>query len=156
MKRLVMLGLLLMLQGCTKTPKVEPQPQYAHRQLPPEAVYGRFLLARLDEVPTVTGQQRSPDQPESSPKARMAEEPEQLGIVGIELNKATLSTAASKLSAATGYRVYVSSKVSKRIVSTQITGTIEELATAIAQDSNTVVHLDHEAHVIRFIAQEAD
>jgi hypothetical protein len=134
---LVLVGIALPLVGCSRKP--EPIVQYyypATKQLPMEPVYSRLTWSHL---------------PQPYPAPYRENSPKIQPVIKFELLNSKLEEAIQALSRTIGYRWDYPADVARRRVSIRMTGTAEEIATAIGREAGVHVEFDSAQRRIRVL-----
>lgn len=129
--------LALALVGCSSKDDYKPLPPSA-RQSPPEPPY----------VTVMEG--RPPHPVPQTEKARLGMADKL--ILKLSSTNKYLGDVATDLANQSGYRIFVVPSMSKRRVSIDSSGTIDDLATELAKNAGCKVSVDHIAKEIRFVA----
>jgi hypothetical protein len=117
----------------TRTDKI------AFRQIPPEPTYNRLGWSATEEMPSKEYARDDSQRPVVSP------------IIQFEAKQKTLDEIALMLGAASRYRTFVASSISKRRVSLQMLGTLDEISEALERQSGAKIVVDHVLREIRVL-----
>jgi hypothetical protein len=131
------LVLALVLVGCSGKDDYKPLPP-SSRQSPPEPLY----------VTVMEGRPPLPVPQTERERLGMADKL----ILKLSSTNKYLDDVAKDLENQSGYRIFVAPSISKRRVSLDSSGTIDDLATEVARNARCKVSVDHIAKEIRFVA----
>lgn len=123
------------LQGADKERKTF---YYPSRQVPPEPVYNRLTYVQPPQV--------LPDRSSANGSESMIRP-----SIHLQVANSTLSHAAAALASTVGYSYFASPEIAGRPSSCNMTGSVDEIARALAEDSHTEVEVDHQARSIKFM-----
>jgi len=110
------------------------------QQLPPEPVYSRLTWSQLP-APAVACHSC-----EAKEKAPLLQP-----VIQFNLAKSNLAEALEAVSQTIGYRLEFPAKWSKRPISINFTGTVEQALAEIAQQAGVRASLDHELRLVKVV-----
>jgi hypothetical protein len=137
MRRLSLLGLMILASACASTPDPQEKIEYyqpAYRQLPSEPAYSRMTWSHL---------------PSPVPLAAAEKGPYFLPVMRAEFSETTLGEAVQVLAKTIGYRADSPAAVAGRKISVRFSGTLDEILVEVSKQGGVYAQLDHEAKVIR-------
>lgn len=137
----VLIALLLNLSACSSiwlpSPPPERKVEYypvVKRQAPPQTVYSRVMWSHLPAPATLQSKEKTPLlQP----------------VMHFDLAKSNLAEALEALAQTIGYRLQYPAKWSKRPISIELTGTVEEALAEVARQAGVSASLDHELRLVK-------
>ena len=145
-RRALSLGLLVFTIGCSEAAKVPPPKppiiySVATQQYAQEPVYSRIRYVYL---------------PEPIPSSSAPLGPEIPHQFNFKVKSVPLSKAAKILASLSSYDSYCSGSIADRRLTLQKTGTVDELAEAIAQQAQIRVVVDHQNREVRFFNEQGE
>lgn len=137
---LVIATLMVNFSGCSTSSTLPAERAFltTYRQSPPEPVYYRVFMARPPEIIPEAGSSSK-----ETTSVRGA-----IPVVQLQLENVTLEEACGVLATTARYECLVSQSLSERKISIQGQGTIEELASKLAQKAQVTVFVDNELREI--------
>lgn len=135
---IIAISLLSAALGCVPADKGQHY-LVSERQIAPEPVYNRVMMARPPEVLPAREVNY-----EGSPKL--------LPVIHLELKNVTLETIAQTLAGSARYHSYTAASIAKKKLSIDSLGTIDELANTISNKAGIYVSVDHINREVRFLA----